>query len=325
MIRISTWMLAGVLCAWTSSLCAQHVVGDEPRVRVIFQAEPSGSSCETFVGAVENTLDVEVAPGREGEPITLAIAFVSEFGECTEGFRRPRSADDHGVAGWGLSVSIEGNLEPVDARVRDEVRCVADFSVVEIIDPLRPNADGEPQGMGAVFAEAYFCGGPFVLNPGGTETAHEIDLVATDPDAESIEATLTFRDGLRGSGQPVENYVVLYESRPQPRRPVLPPPLRVRVTRTPPKAFRRCDANDDGRFDISDPIRTLGWLFIGRDGPPCEAAADCDGNRALDLSDAIRGFNWLFQGGPPPPAPFPDCGFSADASESCYATNACAA
>lgn len=71
------------------------------------------------------------------------------------------------------------------------------------------------------------------------------------------------------------------------------------------------DATQDGRFDISDPILLLGYLFQGAPRPPpCGAASitdrpasdllDVNGDGGVDLSDAVHSLLYLFQGGEPP-------------------------
>ncbi len=72
--------------------------------------------------------------------------------------------------------------------------------------------------------------------------------------------------------------------------------------------FIRGDANDDTEIDISDPLRILGFLFIGLDSPPCLTAADADDDGALQINDAVILLGFLFQGGPAPAAPFPEAG-----------------
>jgi len=73
------------------------------------------------------------------------------------------------------------------------------------------------------------------------------------------------------------------------------------------------DANQDGKFDISDPVSLLNHLFLGTNPTlPCgDGTTDDAANIALldlndggaggiDLSDAVYGLNFLFIGGPPP-------------------------
>lgn len=73
--------------------------------------------------------------------------------------------------------------------------------------------------------------------------------------------------------------------------------------------FRRADSNADGAVNISDPIHTLGFLFLGGTEPlTCADAADANDDGAVNLSDAVYTLDHLFRGSAAPPPPFPDCG-----------------
>jgi hypothetical protein len=90
------------------------------------------------------------------------------------------------------------------------------------------------------------------------------------------------------------------------------------------RAFRRCDANEDGRVDIADGVRTLTWLFLGDAPLACEKAADCTGDGRVELSDALANFAFQLSGGNPPPAPFPECGLDPAGSDlPCVPVTAC--
>jgi hypothetical protein len=80
------------------------------------------------------------------------------------------------------------------------------------------------------------------------------------------------------------------------------------VDRTPPPAFIRGDANEDGRVDLSDGVALLRSLFLDGEPSRCDAAADADDNGRLEVSDSIAIFSFLFRGARPLPAPFPSCG-----------------
>lgn len=69
--------------------------------------------------------------------------------------------------------------------------------------------------------------------------------------------------------------------------------------------FRRGDTNGDGRLDVSDPVATLGALFLGSDPIACLDAADANDDGATDISDAVAVLAYLFLGGREPPAPGP--------------------
>ena len=66
--------------------------------------------------------------------------------------------------------------------------------------------------------------------------------------------------------------------------------------------FIRGDANGDRKVDISDPQRTLSFLFLGGLQPYCLDAADANDDGRLDVSDPIATLGSLFLGtGPLPP------------------------
>lgn len=75
-----------------------------------------------------------------------------------------------------------------------------------------------------------------------------------------------------------------------------------------PARFLRSDATGDGKLDISDPIATLGYLFLGNPTSGCLDALDADDSGTATISDAILTLNYLFTGGGPPSPPFPEPG-----------------
>jgi hypothetical protein len=70
------------------------------------------------------------------------------------------------------------------------------------------------------------------------------------------------------------------------------------------------DFNQDGKFDLSDPVATLNHLFSGGPPPACGdntvthpaniTLLDGNASGAVDLSDPIYDLNFLFSGGPRP-------------------------
>src|ERR1041384_5068 len=67
-------------------------------------------------------------------------------------------------------------------------------------------------------------------------------------------------------------------------------------------SFRRGDVNEDGLVDLSDPLRTLSFLFAGT--PPaldCEKAADTNDDGRLDINDPVFLLGYLFLGAAEPP------------------------
>ena len=72
--------------------------------------------------------------------------------------------------------------------------------------------------------------------------------------------------------------------------------------------FVRGDSNFDGLVDISDPILTLGYLFLGEREPDCFDGADANDSGHLNISDAVVTLSELFLGGASLPAPYPEPG-----------------
>ncbi len=97
------------------------------------------------------------------------------------------------------------------------------------------------------------------------------------------------------------------------------------AVRPPLPRFRRCEVNQDDKFDIADGVWIMNDLFRP-DAPPtlCIQAADCNDDGNMDLSDAIYMFSYQYEGGPPPPAPFPACGVDPTDDElTCESFEAC--
>jgi hypothetical protein len=62
--------------------------------------------------------------------------------------------------------------------------------------------------------------------------------------------------------------------------------------------FARGDANGDEKIDISDPVYTFGYLFIGTEEPTCMESADANDDDTVDLSDGVYTLSYLYTGGP---------------------------
>jgi hypothetical protein len=79
----------------------------------------------------------------------------------------------------------------------------------------------------------------------------------------------------------------------------------------------RCDSNGDRSRDISDPVFTLAWMFLGGKDIPCLPAGDCQGDGVVDISDAVYDLSFQFLGGPPPQPPYPGCDTFAACGDAC--------
>ena len=83
----------------------------------------------------------------------------------------------------------------------------------------------------------------------------------------------------------------------------------------PAARFVRGDADASGEVNLSDPVSTLNYLFLGSDAPPCLKAADADDEGTINVTDPVHTLHFLFRGGAPPPSPYPDCGEDPTADE----------
>jgi hypothetical protein len=69
--------------------------------------------------------------------------------------------------------------------------------------------------------------------------------------------------------------------------------------------FHRGDTDGDGKLNITDPVATLGHLFLGTGEPGCLDAADANDDGKINITDPVATLDYLFLGGPPPAAPGP--------------------
>ncbi|MBI4584779.1 MAG: hypothetical protein HY717_12255, partial [Planctomycetes bacterium] len=63
------------------------------------------------------------------------------------------------------------------------------------------------------------------------------------------------------------------------------------------RKFKRGDYSGDGALDISDPIKTLEVLFVGREKGDCPDAGDVNDDGEMDVTDAIVSLTYLIIGG----------------------------
>ncbi len=85
----------------------------------------------------------------------------------------------------------------------------------------------------------------------------------------------------------------------------------------PQPCFVRGDANADGKYDISDPITTLAYLFVDPSGLTCLASLNSNGDALIDISDVVFSLSHLFLGDQAPPAPSPNVANAYNPGLSC--------
>lgn len=311
-LGLAVWSALGVSRLSAADDC-------ENEVRVVFQAEPLGSSSELLFGATDD-VEVTIPLGASSARHTVAAAISSRLEPCDVGIEgicvrnmtdcTGREVTCRGIGGWSLVIALDGDLALVDASVKDAnpaISCQPMFRVTNLIDPTRLDPHGQPQGQGLVSTVVFFCGEAVTLNPHGTESVLAITLEAERPiDGEVASGRLSCRDGLAvGDSPPSENSahigaeaVPFCECRD----------ITVRFVPAVSSPFIRCDANDTGGLEIADAVAILHWLFRRGPGPSCLPVADCDGDGGADVTDAIYAILHLFAGGSPPPPPLPACG-----------------
>lgn len=211
-----------------------------------------------------------------------------------------------GAQGWSISVEHRGEVLEVLSPTIEGTDAAALFSGgferTEAVDPARN--EGRSGFVSAVVLS--------LLEPVGLDPARKSSVARAryravpGAKAENFPTLVEFRDGLRGSGQPVPNVLTV---RGETVFPARARGLRLRLAEAPEESsFVRGDANDDGKVDISDAIWVVRELV--RSGPKtrCEDAADANDDGFVDLSDAGYLIQWRFLAGPEPPAPFGACG-----------------
>ena len=72
--------------------------------------------------------------------------------------------------------------------------------------------------------------------------------------------------------------------------------------------FRRGDANEDGKMDLSDAVFVVERLFVVQEPILCSDSADATDDGLVDVTDVIKITAYLFLGFEPPPPPFSECG-----------------
>ena len=75
-----------------------------------------------------------------------------------------------------------------------------------------------------------------------------------------------------------------------------------------PAAFRRGDANADGRSNVADVVTVVDYHFLGTTAPPCLKSVDINDDGRINIADAIGLLTYLYRGGSPPASPHPGCG-----------------
>ena len=245
--------------------------------------------------------------GENSETITGVFGLT--FGQtvdCT--LTTSENRTEVGAQGWSISLAPDPGLSIVAISVDGTAAADEDdggrrrggFEKSELTD-----GEGNEGAISAIvlsFTELV------TLPASGTEVIAKVDIQAPYPAVDVTETkVIRYVDGLRGSGQPVDN-VITHDN-----FGVLPgkTPYEVTLLGIDENAITY-DCNTDGRVNIADAQCLLNWLFLGGAAPGCQDAMNFNGDARLNIADGISGLNFLFLGGPPPAAgvgcqPYPAC------------------
>jgi hypothetical protein len=296
--------------------------------------------------------EVAIVLSDSGSPIQSPDFTCTEFEHLQHVFARPGEIPEaevfvalssngagSGVQGWSLAASITGGTgavvreASVAGTVADDAAAIpgglrnTGFEISEIIDPeLEPSsgplAGQGPQGHGVITATVLSFVTNITLDPTGTATVLRLRLSPGEALVEgpSRELGIFWRDGLQGSGQPVNNVFTISGNTV---RPFGCQSGRIIFGIDDSPGFLRCDANSDGGVDIADAVWIVNELF--RQGPTssCENASDCNDDGRVDVSDATFCLAFRFLRGTPPPPPFPECGLDDDVDDLVCAQGGC--
>ncbi|MBI4602781.1 MAG: hypothetical protein HY721_12560 [Planctomycetes bacterium] len=303
---------------------------DDPDCQAMPQCRGGGGGGFDLVLSAEGS-------AREGARNVVTVELVEEASLIVTTsivpFPGPQPA---GVQGWSLSEAHNKKVLEMDtsggfptiAGTDAAVAFAGGFQVTEVVETPKPppgperqhaleqgeqeEDDEDDEDAGLISAVILAFTQPITLDPTREQSVLRskyrlLDVLGVP---ELGPGLVRFRDGLRGSGQPVQNILTVDGRSVAPLHFV---PLEIR--RAGVVLFRRGDANDDGKVNIADAVWIVNELV--RRGPPtrCERAADSNGDGLRDLSDAVYMVHWLFLSGPPIPPPFPGCGMAGEARD----------
>jgi VCBS repeat protein len=150
----------------------------------------------------------------------------------------------------------------------------------------------DPSKKGAISAVVMKSLEHMALQPRLTQRIARLSVEATIPaGGDCARVSIHYENGGRSTvSGPVYNVVTL-------KGRSYPPVLGSTTVLICPTQFRRGDANSDRLVDISDPIFTLSYLFLGGLSPACLESGNANDDALLDLSDPVYLLESLFLGG----------------------------
>ena len=297
-------------------------------LQVIPPAFGSESPAEDFVltsGAGAWTTSLRFILKKNG--VEVGVWPLSPIGSPPAGLTL--SPRDLGLAAWWVLPTDTASIPPGDYSLEatlDTTSSPEGWKGVALSGPVKVSVSAEPSPLDAVLeaqkALAFAC---FLSGTGAYAEALQIvnHLLTSQPAnigallfrAEILELSGDDPGALAAFESAADAFYTAYPDAEEPPVALLKglEALQRRLIlggSTDEVRFRRGDANWDGLVNISDPITTLGHLFLGSPRSlECEKSADADDTGTLNITDAVFSLNYLFSGGPKPPAPGPmTCG-----------------
>ncbi len=227
------------------------------------------------------------------------------------------------VQGWALSITHDKDLlgfdpdggAPTTAGTDVDALFSGGFKKTEVAKdpaPKSPNAGqggADDESDGFISAVVLSFTDSVTLDPTRAQSLARARYLARESfsDPAVTIARVSFKDGLRGSGQPVRNLLTVGGATVEPKHLV---PLEIRRAKL-SAPFVRGDVNVDRKVNLADAIWCVNELL--RHGPrsTCPRAEDVNDDFLFDLADPLYLILWMFISGPAIPPPYPACGVAA--------------
>ena len=255
-------------------------------------------SCQEFGDGDVNPANLSLVaspPPAAGQEFRIAAGEEFEF-ELTAQLET-RFEGRWGVQGFAVSVVHDCDVLEITGATQDGTDTAEAF-------PLafeRTETVENETGCGFVCSVVLSLTQPVTLPPEGVFSLARADYRVRPVfgDAGEVSTTIEYRDGLRGSAQPVNNIITWRGIT------IVPLASSFSIKLVSAEGFLRGDFDGGGVLDISDAVASIGYLFLGSRAPGCLDAADTNDDGRLDLADPIFCLDFLFRGGASPPEPFP--------------------
>jgi len=262
----------------------------------VAEAVASGSNCDLSIPPppppIHILFKLEDASGSPGAPVS--VPFIVKADRPSQGF----------------SYSIDFDETMVEAEGTHKLWTKPNGTAYEFEKFEFDNQDQIPGSSGVV--EGFLAGAAVisltdtgeVLPPSEEVAVLQFDFMVKPSTPTGSSTELVFKDGAPGSGGPVPNKLIAggIHITPSLASSFLFVNGRINIVAD-VTLFIRGDANGDRLLDISDPVTTLGYLYLGELAPPCLDGADATDDGKLDIADPVVTLEHLFKGGGSLPAP----------------------